>query len=50
MLSIFSASDVLVSISVICTVWPYACVSAVFIDCRMWCGSRRVSAFDFATM
>ena len=46
----FSASDVLVSISVVCTVWQYACVSDVVIVCGMWCGSRRVSAFEFATM
>ena len=45
-----SASVVLVSISVVCTMWPYACVSVVFIVCWMWCGSRRVSAFEFATM
>jgi len=45
-----SAYVVLVSISVVCTVWPYACVSYVFIDCWMWCGCRRGSAFDFATM
>jgi hypothetical protein len=25
-------------------------VSAIFIDCWMMCGSRRVSAFEFATM
>ena len=36
----------LVSISVVCTVWPYASASAIFIDCRMMCGSRRVSAFE----
>ena len=45
-----SSSAVLVSISVVCTVWPYACVSDVFIDCWMLCGSRRVSAFEFAIM
>jgi len=45
-----SASIVLVSTSVVCTVWPYACVSAIFIECWMLCGLRRVSAFEFATM
>ncbi len=45
-----SASIVLVSISVVCTVRPYACVSDMFIECWMVCGSRRVSAFEFATM
>jgi hypothetical protein len=40
----------LVSISLVCTVWRYACVSAIFIDCWMLCGSRMVSAFRFATM
>jgi hypothetical protein len=49
-LSMSSASIVLVSISVVCTVWPYACVSAMLIECWMLCGSRRVSAFEFATM
>ena len=33
LLSMASASLVLVSISVVCDVWPYACVSAIFIDC-----------------
>jgi hypothetical protein len=46
----FSAYVVLVSIRAVCTVWSYACVSVVFIVCWMWCGSRRVSAFEFATM
>ena len=50
MLSMCSASGVAVSMSVVCTVWPYACVKARFIDCWMLCGSRRVSAFEFATM
>ena len=45
-----SASIVLVLISVVCTVWPYACVSDMFIEFWMLCGSRRVSAFEFATM
>ena len=45
-----SASIVLVSISVACTVWPYARVSVVFIECWMLCGSKRVNAFEFATM
>jgi hypothetical protein len=45
-----SASVVLVSISLVCTVWPYDCVSAIFIFCCMVCGSRRVSAFWLATM
>ena len=44
------ASIMVVSIRVVCTVWPYACVSAIFIVCCMLCGSRRVSAFKFATM
>ena len=50
LLSMVSASFVLVSISVVCTVWPYACVSVIFIDCWMLYGSRRISAFEFATM
>ena len=50
LLSMVSASVVLVSISVVCTVWPYACVSARFIYCWMLCGSIRVSYFEFATM
>ena len=45
-----SASVVLVSISLVCTAWSYACVSAMFIVCWMVRGSRRVSAFKFATM
>ena len=45
-----SASVVLVSIRLVCTVWPYACVSAILIVCWMLFGSRRVSAFRFATM
>ncbi len=49
MLSMCSASGMSVSVSFVCTVWPYACVSVVFIVCWMWCGSRRVSAFEFAT-
>ena len=39
-----------VSSSVVCTVYPYACVSAMFIVCWMLCGFKRVSAFEFATM
>ena len=50
LLSTVSASVVLVSISLVCTVWPYACVSAIFIFCWMVCGSSRVSAFRFASM
>ena len=46
----FSASGVSVSISVVCIVWPYACVSVVFIVCWMWSDSGKVSAFEFATM
>ena len=45
LLSVVSASVVLVSISLVCTVWPYDCVSAILIVCCMVCGSRRVSAF-----
>ena len=48
MLSMLHASVVLVSSSVVCTVYPYACVSAMFIDCWMLCGFKRVSAFEFA--
>ena len=50
LMSMVFESGVLVYISVVYTVWPYACVSAIFIDCWMLCGSRRVSAFEFATM
>ena len=45
-----SAFVALVSIRLVCTVWPYACMSAIFIVCWMLFGSRRVSAFWFATM
>ena len=45
-----SASNVLVSIIVVCTVWSYACVSATFIECWMLGGSRRVNAFEFDTI
>ena len=45
-----SAFAVLVSISVVCIGWPYACVSDVFIVCWMLCGSRRISAVEFATV
>ena len=45
-----SAFVMLVSISLVCIVWSYACVSAMFIVCWTACGSRRVSAFRFATM
>ena len=38
MLSMCSASGMAVSMSGVCTVWPYACVSVVFIVCWMWCG------------
>jgi hypothetical protein len=41
---------VLVSSRFVCTVYSYACVSAMFIDCWMLCGFKRVSAFEFATM
>ena len=50
MLSMLSASAVLVSSSFVCTVYPYACVSAMFVDCWMLYGFNRVSAFEFATM
>ena len=50
MLSMLHACVVLVSSSVVCTVYPYACVSAMFIDCWMLCGFKRASAFEFATM
>ncbi len=50
MLSILHASAALISSSVICTVYPHACVTAMFIDCWMLCGFKRVSAFEFATM
>ncbi len=45
-----SASIVLVSISVVCIVWPYAYVSDVFIMCWMLCGSSIVNAFEIAAM
>ncbi len=50
MLSMLRASVMLVSSCVVCTVYPYACVSAMFIDCWMVCGFKRVSAFQLATM
>jgi hypothetical protein len=50
LLSMLVASSMRVLISVVCIVWPYACVSDIFIECLMLCGSRRVSAFEFATM
>ena len=30
--------------------YPYACVSAMLIDCWMLCGFKRVSAFELSTM
>ena len=50
MLSMLHASVVLVSSSIVCTVYSYACVSAMFIDCWMLCGFKRVGAFELATM
>ena len=50
MLSMLHAFVVLVSSSVAYTVYPYACVSAMFVDCWMICGFKRVSALEFATM
>jgi len=44
------ASNVVVSISIVCNVYRYAWVSVLFIMVWMWCGSSRVSAFEFATM
>ena len=49
-LTMLHAFVVLVSSSVVCTVYPYACASAMFIDCWMLCGFKRVSAFEFATI
>jgi hypothetical protein len=50
LLSMLVTSYVMVSISIACTVYPYACVRDIFIVCWMLCGSSRVSAFEFATM
>jgi hypothetical protein len=44
------AYNVVVTISVVCTVELYDWVSVLFIVVWMWCGSSRVSAFEFATM
>ena len=50
LLNTLVASKVVVSISVVCTMYPYAWVGAVFIVCWMRCGSSSVSDFEFATM
>ncbi len=50
LLSMFAASSVLISISVVYTVYPYVWESAMFIAFWILCGSSRVSALEFATM
>ena len=49
-MSMLFAFVVLVLSSVVCTVYQYACVRAMFIDCGISCGFNRVNAFEFATM
>ncbi len=44
------ASGVFVSSSVVCTMWPYACVRAMSNVCGMPSGFQRVSAFELAIM
>ena len=49
MLSMVIASCVLISMNLVFIVWPYVCVSAIFIVCCVVLGSIRLRAFWLAT-